>query len=53
MKSACFSFYPATSPFVTLYYVKPFNVAVRRLIGVPAKVADVSKGEATVMNSMK
>ncbi|CAJ0609710.1 unnamed protein product [Cylicocyclus nassatus] len=32
-----FSFYPATSPFVTLYFVKPFNLAVRRLVGLPVK----------------
>ncbi|VDK51159.1 unnamed protein product [Cylicostephanus goldi] len=48
-----FSFYPATSPFVTLYFVKPFNLAVRRLVGLPVKVANISKYEPTVMTSMK
>ncbi|EYC14857.1 hypothetical protein Y032_0039g45 [Ancylostoma ceylanicum] len=32
-----FSFYPAASPMVTLYFVKPFNLAVRRLLGIPIK----------------
>ncbi|KAK6766130.1 hypothetical protein RB195_025811 [Necator americanus] len=48
-----FSFYPATSPLVTLYFVRPFNNAVRRLLGIHLKVSDASKSEATAMNSMK
>ncbi|KAK5965707.1 hypothetical protein GCK32_012814 [Trichostrongylus colubriformis] len=48
-----FSFYPATSPFVTLYFVKPFNMAVRKLIGIPTKVSDATKSLQTAISTMK
>ncbi|KAL6723227.1 hypothetical protein Aduo_018255 [Ancylostoma duodenale] len=46
-----FSFYPATSPMVTLYFVKPFNLAVRRLLGIPIKTK--VRGMTPLINANK
>lgn len=48
-----FSFYPATSPLVTIYFVKPFKLAAQRLLCIPVRVHDISKGEPTAMSTMK
>ncbi|RCN53730.1 7TM chemoreceptor, partial [Ancylostoma caninum] len=46
-----FSFYPAASPVVTLYFVKPFNLAVRRLLGIPIKTK--VRGMTPLINANK
>ncbi|XGW15660.1 hypothetical protein V3C99_001252 [Haemonchus contortus] len=49
-----FSFYPATSPFVTLYFVCPFNLAVRKLLGISRRVSDTSKAtQSMVVSTLK
>ncbi|KAK6017320.1 hypothetical protein OSTOST_17161 [Ostertagia ostertagi] len=48
-----FSFYPATSPFVTLYFVMPFNMAVRKLLGIPSRISDVSKSMQSAVSTQK